>query len=273
MIDDRDLLERELHRFEPPPGLTERVYRRRDRNQRNRRIRAGVLGLAIAIGVGWLGVNAIRSTSLIPAGEPDSAPVDGVPATPENGAVVPDRYSIVDGEVTFAATDPPWRFEEWAGGLSRTTITLQIDGPYSSGGIKVFADPLPVGTGCQADAAAVDAEALAARILSDPDIEATEPVPVRIAGVEALQMDVAAAPGASACADRGNEPLLFTSDEPSPYTDTGLWNSHSHRLYLLDVPEGSSRILAIDIFVFDRDFERAVEVPRPVLDSFEFHAP
>jgi Tol biopolymer transport system component len=74
MIDERDLLERALLGFEPQPGLTERVYRRREEKRRNQRIRAGVLGLAIAIGVGWLGVNAIRSTPSIPADRPTPSP-------------------------------------------------------------------------------------------------------------------------------------------------------------------------------------------------------
>jgi dipeptidyl aminopeptidase/acylaminoacyl peptidase len=73
MIDERDLLERALHSFGPQPGLTERVYRRREQKRRNQRIRAGVLGLAIAIGVGWLGVNAIRSTPS-PADRPTPGP-------------------------------------------------------------------------------------------------------------------------------------------------------------------------------------------------------
>jgi Tol biopolymer transport system component len=73
MIDERDLLERALHSFEPQPGLTERVYRRREQKRRNQRIRAAVLGLAIAIGVGWLGVNAIRSTPS-PADRPTPSP-------------------------------------------------------------------------------------------------------------------------------------------------------------------------------------------------------
>jgi Tol biopolymer transport system component len=73
MIDERDLLERALLGFEPQPGLTERVYRRREQKRRNQRIRAGVLGLAIAIGVGWLGVNAIRSTPP-PADRPTPSP-------------------------------------------------------------------------------------------------------------------------------------------------------------------------------------------------------
>jgi WD40-like Beta Propeller Repeat len=47
----------------PPPDLPlERVLQRRDRRHRDQRIRAAVLGIAIAIAVGWLGVNAIRST-------------------------------------------------------------------------------------------------------------------------------------------------------------------------------------------------------------------
>lgn len=73
MIDERDFLERALQSFEPRPGLTERVYRRREQKRRNQRIRAGVLGLAIAIGVGWLGVNAIRSTPS-PADRPTPSP-------------------------------------------------------------------------------------------------------------------------------------------------------------------------------------------------------
>lgn len=77
-------------------------------------------------------------------------------------------------------------------------------------------------------------------------------------------------PGASIC-DRSNEPVLFTSDEPDNWTDVNLWHRHSYRLYLLDVPEGSFRMLVIELFAFDRDFERVVKAAAPVLDSFEFH--
>ena len=50
MIDERDILERELRRYEPEPGLAQRVYRRRDRKRRNQRIGAGVLGVIVALG-------------------------------------------------------------------------------------------------------------------------------------------------------------------------------------------------------------------------------
>jgi hypothetical protein len=49
MIDERDLLERALRHFEPEPGLTDRVYRRRDRKRRNQRIAAGVVGIAVFV--------------------------------------------------------------------------------------------------------------------------------------------------------------------------------------------------------------------------------
>lgn len=73
---------------------------------------------------------------------------DGIPATTENGQTVPDRYSIVDGEVTFAAADPPWRVADWAGS-SRTMSTVLHGGIY--GGIKILADPVPVERRCEAD--------------------------------------------------------------------------------------------------------------------------
>lgn len=197
---------------------------------------------------------------------------EGVPTT-ENGEAVPTKtYSLLDGEVTFVATEPPWHFADYLSGPTVRTL----DGGY--GGLRVVADPIPVGTGCQADVAPANAEALAARIGSDPDIEATEPIPVDIAGIEALQMDVAPAPGASICA-RGHWPLLFTSDEPSLFTDIGLGNRASYirddegvRVYLLDVPAGSSRVLAIVVFGSHGSFESMVEAAALVLDSLEFHA-
>src|SRR3990172_880229 len=67
MSDPRSLLERESRRFIQADGAFERLLSRRDRKRRNQRIRAGVLGVVIALAVGWLGVNAIRSTPQLPA--------------------------------------------------------------------------------------------------------------------------------------------------------------------------------------------------------------
>ena len=68
---DQQSVERAAERFSAPEGSFERLALRRNRRRRNQRIRAGVLGLAIAIAVGWLGVNAIRSTPPVPADPPE----------------------------------------------------------------------------------------------------------------------------------------------------------------------------------------------------------
>ncbi|MGH2526142.1 MAG: TolB family protein [Actinomycetota bacterium] len=70
MSEYRSTLERELERLSPPRIPFDRLAHRRDRKRRDQRIRAGVLGLAIAIAVGWLGLNAIRLTRSAPADDP-----------------------------------------------------------------------------------------------------------------------------------------------------------------------------------------------------------
>ena len=70
------LFERAAARYEPPDLRMEDLLKRQDRKRRNQRIRAGVLGIAIAIAVGWLGFNAIRSTPSVPAD--DSTPTEGL---------------------------------------------------------------------------------------------------------------------------------------------------------------------------------------------------
>jgi WD40-like Beta Propeller Repeat len=61
MSETQRTLERELERLSPPRIPIDRLVRRRDEKRRNQRIRAGVLGIAVAIAVGWWGYQAIRS--------------------------------------------------------------------------------------------------------------------------------------------------------------------------------------------------------------------
>lgn len=70
MTDTKQLLERASRAFDPPTDVMPALVVRRDRRRRNERLQAGALGLVIAIGLGWLGVIAIRSTPL-PADTPD----------------------------------------------------------------------------------------------------------------------------------------------------------------------------------------------------------
>jgi hypothetical protein len=187
------------------------------------------------------------------------SPSSRVPTT-ENGQAVPVPYSLLDGEVTFAAA-PPWGDTI----LDRTFTVLGGVGRGSASQFTMFTivpDPLTFEMGCEAGPVPADAEALAQSIRSNPDLEATAPVAVSVGGIDALQMDVVAAPGASDCG-----PMVLI-DRLSAGQDGPM------RLYLLDLPEGmSARILAIAISAPEPDFERVVEAAAPVLDSIEFHAP
>ncbi len=73
MIDERDLLERALHRFEPQPGLADRVYRRRQQKRRKQRIGAGALAIILAL-VSFVALARAFRTAERPADEPTPRP-------------------------------------------------------------------------------------------------------------------------------------------------------------------------------------------------------
>jgi Tol biopolymer transport system component len=60
MIDDRDALERTQSWFHPEPGIVKRVYRRRERKQRNERIGAAVIALVLVAGPIGLAASSFR---------------------------------------------------------------------------------------------------------------------------------------------------------------------------------------------------------------------
>jgi hypothetical protein len=224
--------------------------------------------------------------------------VDGfgtdIAPTTEDGQPVTVPYAYFDGGVTLQAAHP-WIMSDY------DPVGLLIpDGPGVSpttdGGerhdwdrLVLMADPLD--TDCQRGVGTADAEALADKIRSNPNVEATAPVAVSIAGAEALMMDVDIAQGAWICVSVYLGGDAFDSSVVSPVFD-GSWASGGvsgggvggvtsggvtgdrMRLYLFDVPEGSNvRILAIAIVAPEARFERAVEAAAPVLESLEFHAP
>ena len=61
MSDVRTILERGVSGATPPPDGFERMLRRRDRKRRNERIAAGVVALAITIGIAVGGSAILRS--------------------------------------------------------------------------------------------------------------------------------------------------------------------------------------------------------------------
>jgi hypothetical protein len=220
----------------------------------------------------------------------DGFATDIAPTT-EDGTPLAIPHNYFDGEVTLRAAHP-WVF----GGIYAALIPEGPGVPPTTDGgerhghdwdhLWLLADPLPVGTGCQAGPAPADAEVLADSIRSDPGLGMTTPVVVSVGGTEALMMDVAIAAGATVCVPTtsGGDPLLNALLRPvldiygAGVYDSGVWTGHATgewmRLYLFDAPEGSSiGVLAIAIVAPEARFQRAVEAAAPVLESLEFHLP
>jgi hypothetical protein len=84
MIDERDVLEQAQRRFKPEPGLTERIYRRRDRKHRNQRITAGVVGIAVFVAALWIvrDVTSLDRTerTVVPGGSGATGPAETGPS-------------------------------------------------------------------------------------------------------------------------------------------------------------------------------------------------
>jgi hypothetical protein len=83
MIDEREFLEQAVRRFEPEPGLTERIYHRRDRQHRNQRIAAAVVGIAVFVAAVWI----VTSVGSLDRSEKSVAPAGDVTGPAETGPV------------------------------------------------------------------------------------------------------------------------------------------------------------------------------------------
>jgi hypothetical protein len=185
--------------------------------------------------------------------------------TTENGDPVPVSYAFFDGLVTFAAADP------WHVGFERFAMEL---GDQSSDAVIFVTDPRASGVGCGVSPAPVDADALGRSLRSDPDLEATAPAAVTIDGGDALQMDLAPAPGASVC--DGATPVLRLSDASGQGSDRRSANldpGSRMRLYLVDLPRGSaSRVVAIAVVAPEARFDSVLEAATPIIDSIEIES-
>jgi hypothetical protein len=167
------------------------------------------------------------------------------------------------GEITFRAAEP------WS-----DHIEAYIDprlfflvGPGDAE-ITILVNPLPPDTPCDSLRVPASAEELVRAIRTYPGLEVTAPVSERVGGVDALRMDVVAAPGASIgpCSASGVD-VVSVPGRPWGSLEPGRLG----RLYVLDLPGGSARALAIWITAPEAAFDRAVEAAAPVVDSFEFH--
>ena len=178
---------------------------------------------------------------------------DSLPTT-ENGVSVPVPYSLLDGDVTFAVAPP------LDPRVNETTYMGFDSGRY--GRVMIAADPRPGDAqGCEEVPTSADAEALARLITADSNFETTATVPVRIAGLDGLQMDVTFRTSDNYCY------FLWAPDQ-IPVDGSGLFRM---RLYLIDYPGESAQVLTLAIIAPETDFESLLEEATPIVESLEFH--
>jgi hypothetical protein len=195
--------------------------------------------------------------------------------TTENGQPIVLSYTSSDGEVTVSAPStwevllpeaaPVADGGVWNGNLWRA------EDLFGSGERIGLVDPVAYDSWCAANggnpllSAPADAAAIAQQLVADPDFETTEPIAVRVGGLDALSMDVTLAPGGEACGIGMIEISRWIHEigwEPG-------WRL---RLYLVDLPEGMSvQTLAITVVAPEERFEEFIAEIAPIIESIEFH--
>lgn len=194
-----------------------------------------------------------------------AAPETRTDDSTDAGVDGPGTFSMLYGDITFRAA-APW-YDHVDSYIDPRLFFLLLE----DAGIEFVVNPLPPQTPCDTLRVPPSAEELVQAIRSNPDLEATVPVTERVGGVDALRMDVVAAPRASIAPCGGSRVPVVSVPGRGAWGGVGLGDLG--RLYVLDLPGGSARTLAILITAPEAAlFELAVEAAAPVLDSFEFRA-
>ena len=128
MIDEREQFGRVVRGFAPPNDAFERFVDRKGRKQRNRRVRAGALGVIVVLAAGILFVRSLTSAS-IPATppEPTSAPLSGPIAYDLQGHI---HVAGLDGSNPIAIEDVVAIDDDCPGKVFTNIPSWSPDGRY-----------------------------------------------------------------------------------------------------------------------------------------------
>jgi hypothetical protein len=201
------------------------------------------------------------------------ATIDLSPETPD-GTPVAVWHSEFGDTLTFTAPPLTGRGD----GLIEIALTAS-----QYGRVIIAPDPVPSSVtreDClelaigQIAPRAEDSTALARNIGAEPDFEATDTVPVSIAGTEGLQMDVTFT----------EHDLCYELWSPSrkgsgtPWLEALPEVEWKMRLYLVDIPQSvwpsdlisKPRVLSVAVIAPENDFDAVLERAAPIVDSIEF---
>jgi hypothetical protein len=118
MIDEREIVRVAVERLAPPEPSYERLVQRRDRKRRNQRIAAGVVGIAVFVGLIWILTSGL---SFDPTETP-AGPGPAETAPPRAPASAAPAIVVRTGTCSGSAT---WRLE-FAPGGDRFKVRFEV---------------------------------------------------------------------------------------------------------------------------------------------------
>ena len=107
-----DALERESRTVDLEQGDFERLLGRRERKQRNRRIRAGALGVIVALAIGTIFVRSLTSDPIPADPRPTPAPAPRGIFSSVGGWIAFDHRGVAGGRAGRLRADGPARRTE-----------------------------------------------------------------------------------------------------------------------------------------------------------------
>jgi hypothetical protein len=264
MSDLGTLLEREMDEIRPAGYTIADVARRRERRSRNRRIGTAVVAFAIA-GAAIVGV--LEAFVLAPSKTPASgnqppspsgsasssvhvlAP-SGCPDFSCEGPLEPGQYraTYYDTTIAFVISSPGWNWT-YSG-----NFTLDADpahkGLGDSDGIYFLTDPSIASQDCRNDAergVGKSVDDLVAWVEAAPSLAVSEPTPVRVGGLDGVQLDLRMDPAWKRSCFYANgmpvAPLVFSGADIGGY-NWPIGPGQSMRWYILDSDQG---VIIVDI--------------------------
>lgn len=176
--------------------------------------------------------------------------------TLEDGHAVLLPFSIRDGEVGFGMAST-WDVETY------DDAHMAFLHRFSSSAFVVAAEPLSVWPSCDSRPAPATAEALAS-IIAESGHDVTEPVPVSIAGIDGLLIDVAVS-------GREQDMYLCTFEESGTLSLVQKAGGSRMRLFMVDHPGELVGVVTFAVMTVPGELEDATAEAAPIVDSVEFH--